>query len=229
MALPYSYKTGTASVTANSKTVTGTDTKWLAAGLQAGDVFAVQGLPVSIASVETSTSLTLDFAWPGSTATETSYEARYTPDATRVMAYARQAIDTMSEFDANLYGSLNVYASTAAGIAAVADGSQFSVVSGNDWIRYRRSGSGAVELRYDAVFQVQTFSRQTLQNLSGGTLDLTKQQNTQRPSVVIRRMSENAALWDLARQYRTTAQSIQQANHLTQPEADAGRLLLIPM
>ena len=46
---------------------------------------------------------------------------------------------------------------------------------------------------------------------------------------VIRRMSENAALWDLARQYRTTAQSIQQANHLTQPEADAGRLLLIPM
>lgn len=42
-------------------------------------------------------------------------------------------------------------------------------------------------------------------------------------------MSENAALWDLALQYRTTAQSIQQANHLTQPEADAGRLLLIPM
>ena len=94
---------------------------------------------------------------------------------------------------------------------------------------YASVGSGAVELRYDAVFQVQTFSRQTLQNLSGGTLDLTKQQNTQRPSVVIRRMSENAALWDLARQYRTTAQSIQQANHLTQPEADAGRLLLIPM
>lgn len=94
---------------------------------------------------------------------------------------------------------------------------------------YASAGSGAVELRYDAVFQVQTFSRQTLQNLSGGTLDLTKQQNTQRPSVVIRRMSENAALWDLARQYRTTAQSIQQANHLTQPEADAGRLLLIPM
>lgn len=78
---------------------------------------------------------------------------------------------------------------------------------------YASAGSGAVELRYDAVFQVQTFSRQTLQNLSGGTLDLTKQQNTQRPSVVI----------------RTTAQSIQQANHLTQPEADAGRLLLIPM
>ena len=94
---------------------------------------------------------------------------------------------------------------------------------------YASAGSGTVELRYDAVFQVQTFSRQKLQNLSGGTLDLTRQQNTQRPSVVIRRISENAALWDLARQYRTTAQSIQQANHLTQPEADAGQLLLIPM
>ena len=32
---------------------------------------------------------------------------------------------------------------------------------------YASAGSGAVELRYDAVFQVQTFSRQTLQNLSG--------------------------------------------------------------
>ena len=94
---------------------------------------------------------------------------------------------------------------------------------------YASAGSGTVELRYDAVFQVQTFSRQKLQNLSGGTLDLTRQQHTQRPSVVIRRISENAALWDLARQYRTTAQSIQQANHLTQPEADAGQLLLIPM
>ena len=94
---------------------------------------------------------------------------------------------------------------------------------------YASAGSGTVELRYDAVFQVQTFSRQKLQNLSGGTLDLTRQQNPQRPSVVIRRISENAALWDLARQYRTTAQSIQQANHLTQPEVEAGRLLLIPM
>lgn len=94
---------------------------------------------------------------------------------------------------------------------------------------YAVAGSGTVDLRYDAVFQVQTYSRQKLQNLSGGTLDLTKQPRGQRPSVVIRRMSENAALWDLARQYRTTAQSIQQANHLAQPEADAGRLLLIPM
>ena len=109
----------------------------------------------------------------------------------------------------------------------VAEGKRNLIVFGDRFpFRYFAAAYG---LRYDAVFQVQTFSRQTLQNLSGGTLDLTKQQNTQRPSVVIRRISENAALWDLARQYRTTAQSIQQANHLTQPEADAGRLLLIPM
>ena len=94
---------------------------------------------------------------------------------------------------------------------------------------YASAGSGAIELRYDAVFQVQTFSRQTMQNLTGGTLDLTKQPHAQRPSVVIRRMDAPTALWELARQYRTTAQSIQQANHLTQPEADAGQLLLIPM
>ena len=47
--------------------------------------------------------------------------------------------------------------------------------------------SGAVELRYDAVFQLQSFAKQKLQNLVGGTLDLTRQPRAERASVVIRR------------------------------------------
>ena len=91
---------------------------------------------------------------------------------------------------------------------------------------YAAAGSGAVELRYDAVFQLQSFAKQKLQNLVGGTLDLTRQP---RASVVIRRTGAQQPLWDLAKRYKTTAQAIQTANHLTQPEVEAGRLLLIPM
>ena len=94
---------------------------------------------------------------------------------------------------------------------------------------YAAAGSGAVELRYDAVFQLQSFAKQKLQNLVGGTLDLTRQPRAERASVVIRRTGAQQPLWDLAKRYRSTAQAIQTANHLTQPEVEAGRLLLIPM
>ena len=94
---------------------------------------------------------------------------------------------------------------------------------------YAAAGSGAVELRYDAVFQLQSFAKQKLQNLVGGTLDLTRQPRAERASVVIRRTGAQQPLWDLAKRYKTTAQAIQTANHLTQPEVEAGRLLLIPM
>ena len=58
---------------------------------------------------------------------------------------------------------------------------------------YAAAGSGAVELRYDAVFQLQSFAKQKLQNLVGGTLDLTRQPRAERASVVIRRTVGAAA------------------------------------
>ncbi len=73
---------------------------------------------------------------------------------------------------------------------------------------YAAAGSGAVELRYDAVFQLQSFAKQKLQNLVGGTLDLTRQPRAERASVVIRRTGAQQPLWDLAKRYRTTAQAI---------------------
>ena len=79
------------------------------------------------------------------------------------------------------------------------------------------------------VFALQTFSRQKLQELSGGTLEPAPARGANSPSVVICRSHAQQDLWSLAKQYRTTAQAIQSANHLTQPEVEAGRLLLIPM
>lgn len=94
---------------------------------------------------------------------------------------------------------------------------------------YAAAAGGAIELHCDAVFALQTFSRQKLQELSGGTLEPAPARGANSPSVVICRSRAQQDLWSLAKQYRTTAQAIKSANHLTQPEVEAGRLLLIPM
>ncbi len=94
---------------------------------------------------------------------------------------------------------------------------------------YAAAANGAIELHYDAVFFVQTFGAQTFRNLAGGTLDPAARTGAQRPSVIICRTGSAQELWTLAKRYGTTAHAIESANHLTQPEVEAGRLLLIPM
>lgn len=58
------YNTGTAAVTANSATVTGTGTAW-ALGAVAGGTFFRGTVSVPILSVQSETSLTLAYPWPG--------------------------------------------------------------------------------------------------------------------------------------------------------------------
>ncbi|HTV71186.1 MAG TPA: collagen-like protein [Rhizobiaceae bacterium] len=72
MANPNIYATGTVSVTAGGTSVTGTDTGWLTFGV-AGGTLVIDGLSVPIASVDSETSLTLEFDWPGSTVTDGVY------------------------------------------------------------------------------------------------------------------------------------------------------------
>lgn len=91
------------------------------------------------------------------------------------------------------------------------------------------AGTGAIELRCEGVFSLQCFCKQTLKNLVGGSIDPHETQREPRASVIIRRTAHQQALWELAKQYRTTTEAIQTANGLSQPEVDAGQLLLIPM
>lgn len=119
-----SYNTGTASVAANGTVVTGQGTQWIGAGLREGDLFWAAGLSVSIASVDSPTRLTLAYPWPGSARTAALYEVKYTPDATRVLGYARQAIEMFDSFgniqnDVDEALSLIPYVSEAAAIAAL--------------------------------------------------------------------------------------------------------------
>lgn len=93
---------------------------------------------------------------------------------------------------------------------------------------YASAAGGAVELHCDALLTLETFCTQTLKTLAGGTLEPAARAS-QRPSAVICRTQTRQELWTLAKRYGTTAHAIETANHLTQPEVEAGRLLLIPM
>src|SRR5690606_36497673 len=77
------YNTGTVSVTHGSAVVTGNLTGW-AVALVTGGILSVDGLSVPIASVESDTSLTLAYGWPGADAAGKEYAiARDTSEAVR--------------------------------------------------------------------------------------------------------------------------------------------------
>jgi len=126
MALPTSFNTGTATLNANGTAVTGQGTTWLTSGLQAGDIFWAAGLSVRIAAVNSNTSLTLAYAWPGTTRSADIYEVRFASDATRALTAARQVLDALTNGNLFSIGALTTAANklayyTGAGVAALTD------------------------------------------------------------------------------------------------------------
>ncbi|WP_411036849.1 hypothetical protein [Shinella sp. BYT-45] len=95
MAVATTYNTGTASVNAGETSVTGQGTTWLTSGIRAGDLFWAAGLAVRIAAVNSNTSLTLAYAWPGANRAAAAYEIRYTPDSERVLAATREMLTAL--------------------------------------------------------------------------------------------------------------------------------------
>lgn len=124
MTLLTSYSTGTVTVGASSTTVTGSGTAWSTAGVEAGDYFWAAGLSVRIASVNSNTSLTLAYAWPGAALSGANYEVQFTPDATRNLASTRSVLEQMTNGNISALGALTTAADrlayyTGAGTAAL--------------------------------------------------------------------------------------------------------------
>lgn len=123
---PSFYSTGTATVAANGTAVTGQGTSWLNA-VQPGDLFGThKGIPIRIASVNSNTSLTLAFAWPGAAQAAAAYEIMLVPDASRVMETSRLLLEMLSDGDLAAIAALNSAADklpyyTGVGAAALTD------------------------------------------------------------------------------------------------------------
>lgn len=131
MGLATSYNTGTVSVGAGSVNVTGAGTSWLTSGLQPGDIFWAAGMSVRIASVTSNTAIKLAYPWPGDALSGTDYEVRYTPDATRVLASAREALTMLTNGNIAALGGLNTGANklpyyTGSGTAGLTDLTAFA-------------------------------------------------------------------------------------------------------
>lgn len=114
MSLLTSYSTGTVTVGASSTTVTGSGTAWSTAGVEAGDYFWAAGLSVRIASVDSNTSLTLAYAWPGSALSGANYEVQFTPDAVRNLAATRSVLSSLTNGNISALGGLTTTANTLA-------------------------------------------------------------------------------------------------------------------
>ncbi len=85
-----------------------------------------------------------------------------------------------------------------------------------------------VELRFTAVFNLCSIETATCGCLVSLSAEPTEP-DADAPSLILRALREGETLWDVAKQYRTTAEAILSANELADgvlPEA--GRMLLIP-
>ena len=126
MALESTYSTGTASVNASGTAVTGQGTQWLTAGLQAGDRFWAGGLAVRIASVNSNTSITLAYPWPGTIRAADSYEVQLISDGVRGLATLRAVMTSLNNGNLASIAGLATTANkiplfTGPGTAALAD------------------------------------------------------------------------------------------------------------
>lgn len=85
------------------------------------------------------------------------------------------------------------------------------------------------EARTEVTFRLSCSAAQQLRTLSGGTLEICKERDPERPSVILRAPRGRESVWELAKQYGTTVQSVTEANHLDSELVEEGQILLIPM
>ena len=170
------YKTGTASVTNGSATVTGTNTLWLA-NVTAGDSFTIagDGVMYDVASVDSDTQITLSVAYAGVTASGVVYAigTGFTvPDSfpemsqgdietatifTRAMRKIQQRFALSG--DAALIAAAGIYPDVTAGIAATINGEYFFVTGGTDLILYTNNSGEAIEqFRYASVSSISAYA-----------------------------------------------------------------------
>lgn len=89
--------------------------------------------------------------------------------------------------------------------------------------------AGGIEVRFAADFRLVVLQSVRVSGISGVNLEEAVSRDASRlPSVVLRQMTGQEALWDIAKAYSTTMEEIMRANDLTGEDVAVGQLLLIP-
>ena len=144
---------------------------------------------------------------------------------TVLRAAAALSILYLDEADAPL--SLRRRIELTAEVAADAD-AQASVesVCANDITA--SLNAGGVELRFTAEFTIRSMETAVCACLTALSAEPWSP-DADAPALVLRALREGESLWEVAKQYRTTAEAILSANELTDGALpEAGRMLLIP-
>ena len=85
---------------------------------------------------------------------------------------------------------------------------------------FSTADAGGVEARCSAQITIGCYSKEKPKTLFGGTIDAEAEDNSNRPALIVRNADSGTALWDLAKQYRTTVSDIQSANQLNEAVLD---------
>ena len=96
-----------------------------------------------------------------------------------------------------------------------------------DGVLFAAPAAGRIELRLPLALRLCWYDGGEKRCVSALGLDDAPRE--ERPAVVIRTLEEDTALWDVAKELRTTVSAIQTANDLEGETAPAGVMLLIPI
>lgn len=91
------------------------------------------------------------------------------------------------------------------------------------------ASTGGIEVRMAVDFHWTLVEQKRISCLSAFSLDTEETLRSEhQPSVVLRQVTGEETLWDIAKAYLTTCEEIRQANGLEKESVEEGRLLLIP-
>ena len=94
---------------------------------------------------------------------------------------------------------------------------------------YVNTAAEGVELRFDVEFRWLTTDTITVHAISSVELEeISTNEQLNNASVILSMTGPNEQLWDIAKRYRTTKESIRRANELSDEELPSGKMLLIP-
>ena len=90
-------------------------------------------------------------------------------------------------------------------------------------------GADGVELRFPVQFTLSVAETPCYPCLTSLQAEKRVEESAELPSIILRAVKQGERLWDIAKQYRTTVDTILAANELAEESAAlAGKLLLIP-